>query len=92
MRKALIAAVLLLTATAYATPASDATKMAEGDCAKARAANKTCVLDMGNEKIIGDKPVDSGTKVDVIGFTQATSLIHIRRDFIPEIIKTAEDL
>ena len=93
MRKTLLAAALLLATTAYAAAdTGDAKKLAEGDCARARAANKTCVIDMGDEKIEGETPTSSGTKVDVIKFTQASSLIHLRRDFIPEIIKTAEDL
>jgi hypothetical protein len=75
-----------------AARADDAKKMASDDCARARAQNKTCVLDMGDEKITGETPVNSGQKVDVLKFTTASSLIHIRRDFIPEIIKTAEDL
>jgi len=89
MRTAL--ALLLFVATAHAD-SGDAKKLAEGDCARARAQNKTCVLDMGDETIEGEPPVSSGTKVDVLTFIQASSLIHIRRDFIPEIIKTAEDL
>ena len=90
MRTAL-AALLLVLATSAAR-ADDAKKMANDDCARARAQNKTCVLDMGDEKILGETPTNSGTKVDVLKFITANSLIHIRKDFIPEIIKTAEDL
>jgi len=93
MRKTLLAAALVLATTSYAAAdTGDAKKLAEGDCARARAQHKTCVIDMGDEKIDGETPVILGTKVDVIHFTQASSLVHIRRDFIPEIIKTAEDL
>ncbi len=89
--RTVIAAALLVLAAATAH-ADDAKKMAGDDCARARAQNKTCVLDMGSERIEGDKPINDGTKVDVIKFVGSSSLIHIRRDFIPEIIKTAEDL
>ena len=90
--RTVLAALLVLTATAAADTTTDAKKMADGDCARARAANKTCVLDMGDETIEGEPPVSSGQRVDVIKFITASSLIHIRKDFIPEIIKTAEDL
>lgn len=89
--RTVLAALVLLTATAHAD-GNDTRKMADSDCARARAQNKTCVLDMGDEKIEGEPPVSSGQRVDVIKFVGASSLIHIRRDFIPEILKTAEDL
>jgi hypothetical protein len=90
--RTVLAALLMFVATTAVARADDAKKMATDDCARARAANKTCVIDMGNEKIEGETPTNSGMKVDVIKFITASSLIHIRKDFIPEIIKTAEDL
>lgn len=91
MRTTLLALVLTTSLVSLAT-ADDAKKLANDDCAKARAANKTCVIDMGNEKIDGEVPKNDDLKIDVIKFTGTNSLIHLRRDFIPEIIKTAEDL
>ena len=85
-------ALLLFTAVAHADAPPDAKRMATDDCERARKANKTCVIDMGNEVLEGETPTNSGSRVDVIKFAQAGSLIRIRRDFIPEIIKTAEDL
>lgn len=84
-------ALLLTTAIAHADTA-DVKKMATDDCAKARKANKTCVIDMGNDVIDVDLPKNTGSMVDVIGFKGHESLIRVRRDFIPEILKTAEDL
>ncbi len=82
----------MFVATTAAHADTDAKKMATDDCARARAQNKTCVIDMGDEKIVGETPTNSGMKVDVLKFITANSLIHIRKDFIPEILKTAEDL
>jgi hypothetical protein len=89
--RTVLAALVLLTATAYAD-GNDTKKMADSDCARARAQNRTCVIDMGDEKIEGEPPVSSGTKVDVLTYVGNSSLINIRHDFIPEILKTAEDL
>ena len=84
--------LLLLPALASAEPAKTAEQKHEGDCAAARKANKTCVLDMGKEELTADKPVGDGIGVGVITTGKEPSLIHIRRDFIVEIIKSAEDL
>jgi hypothetical protein len=93
------AALLLGTAAATAdskpskpsTP--DATKMATDDCARARKQNKTCVLDMGKgDEIEGGTPTAGGSAIGIIQFTKAESLIRVRKDFIVEILKSAEDL
>ena len=89
--RTVLAALVVLTATAYAD-GNDTKKMADGDCARARAQNKTCVLDMGGETLEGETPQNTGTRIDIRPFIGASSLIHIRHDFIPEILKTAEDL
>jgi len=94
----LLATLLLLPAIAFADqakPQPRAEPQAQGnpdDCARARKLNKVCELTIGPEDIEGGV-----TKPDGIGFSARewaymNSLIHIRRDFIPEIIKTAEDL
>lgn len=70
----------------------DASKMQADDCARARKQNKTCVLDMGGEDITGNAPAATGAAIGAITFGKATSLIRIRRDFILEILKTAEDV
>jgi hypothetical protein len=91
MRTLVIAAVLLIPALVRAEPRSAEQKHAD-DCAAARKANKTCVLDMGKEELTGDKPVGQGVGVAVIKIDKEPSLIHLRRDFIVEILRSAEDL
>jgi hypothetical protein len=89
----LLAALLFVPALARAdhrTP--DVHQMKTDDCARARKQNKTCVLDMGTETIEGTGVKGDGERVDLLSFGKATSLIRIRRDFITEILKSAEDL
>lgn len=72
---------------------TDVQQMKTDDCARASKQNKKCVLDMGEgESIEGNSPTGSGVAVGIIGFGKASSLIHIRRDFITEILKSAEDI
>ncbi len=85
-------AILLVHALASANPAKTAEQKHTDDCAAARKANKTCVLDMGKEELTADKPAGDGIGVGVIQTSKEPSLIHIRHDFIVEIIKSAEDI
>jgi len=70
----------------------DVQTMKDGDCARARKAGKTCVLDIGEENIEGQVASGNGEKLTGIEFGKAASLIRIRRDFITEILKSAEDI
>lgn len=88
----LLIALLIVPAIAAADPAKTAEQKHSDDCAAARKANKTCVLDMGKEEVTGDKPVGTGVAVGVIKIEKEPSLIHLRTDFIVEIIKSAEDI
>lgn len=89
----ILAAVLLVPSLALADGRSpDIGKMKTDDCARARKLDKTCVLDMGAEKLEGTVGKGDGTRIDIIRFGKAESLIQIRRDFIAEILKSAEDL
>ena len=93
MRTLLLVAVL--AAPAYAEPSRtpDVRAMHTDDCAKARKQNKPCVIDMGKaEEVNGKTVLPNGTGVVAIGTSKEPSLIHIRRDFIVEILKSAEDL
>jgi hypothetical protein len=92
MRTLVILATLLAPALASADPGKTAEQKHSDDCAAARKANKTCVLDMGKEELTADKPVGEGIGVGVITTGKEPSMIHIRRDFIVEIIKSAEDV
>ena len=84
--------ILLLPLLARADALADARQMHTDDCANARKAGKTCVLNMGDEKVNGTGVTPGGIGVTVIQPTKQPSLIHIRKDFIVEIIKSAEDL
>jgi hypothetical protein len=89
----LLAALLFVPALAHAdTRTPDVRQMKTDDCARARKQNKTCVLDMGTETIEGAGVKGDGERVDIVSFGKATSLIRIRRDFITEILRSAEDL
>lgn len=97
MRKMLASTLvvsLAIPAVALAQPAkaADVTTMASDDCAKARKAGKTCVLTIEDEDITGTTPTYGDTNTAIIGFGDHDSLIKLRRDFIPEILRTAEDI
>ena len=55
-------------------------------------AAKTKVYDFSGDTIEGDLVKPEGSTVDARDFAKHSSLIRIRKDFIPEIIKSAEDL
>ena len=82
MRKLVIVfAVLGLTGVAYAqkkdAPAGNA---------------KVKVYDFSGDTIEGDLIKPEGSTVDARDFAKHSSLIRIRKTFLPEIIKSAEDL
>lgn len=97
MRKLLVALSLTLAASPVLadsppTRTPDVQKMATDDCARARKQNKTCVLSIEDEQIEGTTPTYGDPPIVVDLFGKHGSLITLRRDFIPEILKTAEDL
>jgi len=53
---------------------------------------KVKVYDFSGDTIEGDLVKPEGTDVSVTDFGKHSSLIKIRTNFIPEIIKSAEDL
>lgn len=55
-------------------------------------AAKVKVYDFSGDTIEGDLIKPEGSTVDVRDFAKHSSLIKIRTNFIPEIIKSAEDL
>jgi len=59
---------------------------------KAGAAPKTKVYDFSGDTIEGDLIKPEGSTVDARDFAKHASLIRIRKDFIQEIVKSAEDL
>jgi hypothetical protein len=95
----LIAALLLVAATATTAAADDAkpeaataTDLAAQDCARAKKLHKQCVLSFGAEDIEGSMLSPGGSDIQSQGTTTFASLIHLRYDFRAEIIKAAEDL
>ena len=95
MRAVLAAAMLtcVIVSPAAADPAPrPAGAMVTDDCALARKAGKTCVLDVPAEAVDGRTPVADDVAVRLIRFGTARSLIRLRRDFVPEIVKAADDL
>ena len=76
-----------VTGRAHAQPAKTSDKGND----KA-ASSKVKVYDFSGDTIEGDLIRPEGTTVDARDFAKHASLIRIRKDFIPEIIKSAEDL
>jgi hypothetical protein len=90
-------AIMLVSAAAFADPAAkskapDVKQMHSDDCAKARAANRACVLDMSGETVDGKTITPNGVTSTVLISPPNKSLIHIRTEFIEQILKTAQDL
>ena len=88
----IFASLAVTSAAADPKPPADVGQMVTDDCAKARRVNKQCVLTIESHEIEGGKPVGQGMVVTVPSRPVQSSLIRIRRDFIQEILKTAEDL
>jgi hypothetical protein len=94
MRILLAAILVSLTASAAAAdprPPIDTARMASDDCARARKAKKECVLNFDAHEVGGETPHSTGTTVTILKPTPQPSLIRLRRDFIQEILKSAED-
>ena len=96
MRKLFVIVLLAAPSLAHAdpSPARDASAMHSDDCARTLKLNRPCkILDMGKgDRIDGDRPTNDDIRIDIIQHGKHDSLIRIRRDFIVEILKTAEDL
>lgn len=75
-----------------AAPRHDARTLHDDDCALARAQHRTCTLTMGREDVGGNTPGATGTKVRVLTLAKQPSLIRVRREFVVEILRSAEDL
>ena len=89
MRKILMtfATLGLLSTVALAQP-----KPAPAGGGDKAGAGKVKVYDFSGDTIEGDLIKPEGSTVDARDFAKHSSLIKIRKDFIPEIIKSAEDL
>jgi hypothetical protein len=82
--------VSALVGTAAAQPAAGGGK--KGDDKGGQPSGKVKVYDFSGDTIEGDLVKPEGSTVDARDFAKHSSLIRIRTHFIPEIIKSAEDL
>ena len=73
-----LAALASLSTVAFAQPADKKAKVK--------------VYDFSGDTIEGDLIKPEGTSVDARDFAKHSSLIRIRKEFIAEILKSAEDL
>ena len=90
MKKLTILVVLLFAGVASAQPkAGKPAPAAGGDKG---GGGKVKVYDFSGDTIEGDLIKPEGSTVDARDFAKHSSLITIRKDFIKEIVKSAEDL
>jgi hypothetical protein len=91
MRILLAALVALIPATALAEIKAPE-RMKTDDCARARKVNKTCELTIEPERVNGKIVKNDLPPVVAVDWGKAGSLIRLRKDFVTEILKSAEDL
>ena len=83
-----IVVIAVLSAGGHTAQAQDK----KGAAADKAGTPKVKVYDFSGDTIEGDLIRPEGSTVDARDFAKHSSLIRIRKDFIPEIIKSAEDL
>ena len=88
MKKLTVLCVLLFAGVASAQPKNAPKAPAGGD----KGSGKVKVYDFSGDTIEGDLIKPEGSTVDARDFAKHSSLITIRKDFIKEIVKSAEDL
>lgn len=88
--KLTVLVVLLFASVASAQP-KNAPKAPAGGAAD-KGNGKVKVYDFSGDTIEGDLIKPEGSTVDARDFAKHSSLITIRKDFIKEIVKSAEDL
>ena len=95
MRKGLVVSFAVATAVASVLLFSSGSAFAQNEGDKGggdKGSGKVKVYDFDGDTIDGDLVKPEGSTVDARDFGNHASLIRIRKDFIPEIIKSAEDL
>jgi len=88
----IISIAIVLVASAGIAAAQPADKKGGGGDKNAGGNGKVKVYDFSGDTIEGDLIKPEGSTVDARDFAKHASLIHIRTNFINEIIKSAEDL
>jgi hypothetical protein len=84
MMRAVLASIVAALALSLAAPVNTARAQ--------KADDKVKTYDFSGDTIDGDLIKPDGEIVDTRSFASHTSLIRIRKDFIKEILKSAEDL
>ena len=93
MRKLLLVTTLLAGIASFSSVASAQPKGGKSDDKAAPAAGgKVKTYDFSGDTIEGDLVKPEGATVEVRDFASHSSLIRIRKEFIAEILKSAEDL
>ncbi len=92
MRALVLAALLLAPSLTSAEPKKDRAPLRTDDCAKARKQHKDCELVIDSERVDGQGLKKPGDDIAIPTFAKVGTLIRLRRDFIAEIVKSAEDL
>lgn len=86
MMRAVFASIVATLAMSLLVPAMPAQAQGKKDEQKVKS------YDFSGDDIEGDLIKPDGDIVDTRSFASHTSLIRIRKDFIKEILKSAEDL
>lgn len=86
MLRAVLASLVAALALSLAVPMDTAQAQGKQDDKKLK------TYDFSGDTIDGDLVKPDGEIVDTRSFASHTSLIRIRKDFIKEILKSAEDL
>ena len=84
--RAILASIVAAIALSFALPVTPAQAQNKNDKKKVK------VYDFSGDTIDGDLVKPDGEVVDTRVFASHTSLIRIRKDFIKEILKSAEDI
>ncbi len=92
MKKLTVLVVLLFAGVASAQPKNAPKAPAGGGDKGDKGNGKVKVYDFSGDTIEGDLIKPEGSTVDARDFAKHSSLITIRKDFIKEIVKSAEDL
>lgn len=90
--KTCLAALVLVAFSAPVAMAQPKGKTPKAPKAAADKTPKVKVYDFSGDTIEGDLIRPEGTTVDARDFSKHSSLIKIRKEFIDEILKSAEDL
>jgi len=62
------------------------------ECARARKAGKPCQLTIEPEQVGGDRAIPDGTDLRLRRFEPSGSMLRLRREFIDQIVKAADEL